>query len=391
MLRAFRYELNPNKTQKEQIKQTCGCCRLVYNYMLDVKKTAYEVDKINLSKYDLINLLPNLKKDSKYSFLKDVSSKALQQSIINLGTAYNNFFRKKNSTGFPKFKKKGVRDSFRIPEACKIDYNTWKVKIAKIGEVKIFKGRNKPVAGNIKSYTISHTGRTDRYYISILFEVPDKPKLNNNKSVGIDLGVKNFAILSDGRVFESQKYFKSNLKKLRILQRTADRRYNNKVSTENQSNNWKKAVKQLAKLHEHIAFQRKDFLNKVSTEIARNYSTVCVETLNVKKMLMKSNRKLSQLISDCGWSMFITMLGYKCDNLIKIDKYFASSQTCSNCNYVEKKVKDLSVRSWICPNCNTEHDRDKNAAKNILREGLSLCGPKVSNNTMLVPGAPLVN
>ena len=389
MLRSFRYELNPNKTQKELIKQTCGCCRLVYNYMLDMKITAYEENKINLSTFDLINLLPDLK-NNQYSFLKDAPSKALQQSIINLGTAYNNFFRKKNGTGFPKFKKKGVRDSFRIPVACKIDYDTWKVKIAKIGEVKIFKGRNKQIKGNIKSYTVSHTGRTDRYYISILFEVPDKPKLNNNKSVGIDLGVKNFAILSDGRVFESQKYLKSNLNKLKILQETASRRYNSKVPTENQSNNWKKAVKQLAKLHEHIAFQRKDFLNKVSTEIARNYSTVCVETLDVKKMLMKSNHQLSQLISDCGWSMFIKMLEYKCDNLIKVDKYFASSQTCSNCGHKENKVQDLSVRSWTCPNCNTEHDRDKNAAKNILREGLSLCG-QVSNNTMLVPGSSLVN
>jgi len=354
--------------------------------MLDVKKTAYEEDKINLSTFNLIKLITNLKKDDKYSFLKDVSINALQQSIINLGTAYTNFFRKKNSTGFPKFKKKGVRDSFRIPKACKIDYNTWKVKIAKIGEVKIFKGRNKQIAGKIKSYTVSHTRRTDRYFISILFEVPDKPKLNNNKSVGIDLGVKNFAILSDGEVFENQKYLKSNLKKLRILQRTVSRRHKNNVSTEKQSNNWKKAVKQLAKLHEHIAFQRKDFLNKVSTEIARNYSTVCVETLDVNKMLMKSNHQLSQLISDCGWSMFITMLEYKCDTLIKVDKYFASSQTCSNCGHVESKVKDLSVRSWICPNCNTVHNRDINAAKNILREGLSLCGHKVSNCTMLVPG-----
>lgn len=379
MLRAIKYELNPTKAQKALIKQSCGCCRKVYNTMLDRKISAYKENGRTLSAFDLIKQLPELK--SEFTFLKDAPSQALQQAIKNLDTAYANFFRKGGS-GFPKFKKKGVRDSFRIPIACAIDYDNWTIKVAKIGTVRFFKGHNKQINGKIKSYTISHTS-TDRYFISVLYETEDRAKLNNNKSVGIDMGIKDFAVLSDGKVFENQKYLKHNLRKLRILQRTVNRRYQQGKKREEQSNNWKKAVKQAAKLHEHIAFQRYDYLHKVSTWIANNYSTVCVETLNVKGMM--KNHHLAQAISDCSWGMFINMLEYKCDNLVKIDKWFASSQTCSECGYINTATKNLTIREWTCPKCGTIHNRDLNAAKNIEREGLSLCGHKVSGYTMLAP------
>jgi len=384
MLRAIKYELNPTNTQKEQIKQTCGCCRLVYNTMLDRKISAYKESGTTISAIELINQLPELK--SEKEFLKEVPSQSLQQAIRNLDSAYVNFFRKGGS-GFPKFKKKGVKDSFRIPVACVINYDNWTIKVAKIGTIRFFKGHNKQINGRIKSYTISHTS-TDRYFISVLYEADDRAKLNNNKSVGIDMGIKDFAVLSDGKVFENQKYLKSNLRKLRVMQRTVSRRYQQGKKREEQSNNWKKAVKQVAKLQEKVAFQRYDYLHKVSIWIAENYSTVCVETLNVKGMM--KNHHLAQAISDCGWGMFINMLEYKCDNLVKIDKWFASSQTCSECGYVNTATKNLAIREWICPECGTIHNRDLNAAQNIEREGLSLCGLKVSGCTMLAPRTPLL-
>ena len=384
MLRAIKYELNPTKAQKTLIRQTCGCCRKVYNVMLDRKISAYKEDGTSLSSFELINQLPELKKELTY--LKDAPSQALQQVIKNLDAAYANFFRKGGS-GFPKFKKKGCKDSFRIPVACLIDYDNWTIKVAKIGTVRFFKGHNKQINGKIKSYTIIHTS-TDRYYISVLYETMDKPKLNNNKSVGIDVGIKDFATLSDGKVFENQKHLKSNLKKLRVLQRTVSRRYQRNKKREEQSNNWRKAVKRVAKLQEHIAFQRYDYLHKVSTWIARNYSTVCVETLNVKGMV--KNHHLAQAVSDCGWGAFIIMLEYKCDNLVKIDRWFASSQTCFECGHKEDKVKNLSIREWTCSKCGTIHNRDLNAALNIEREGLSLCGLKVSGCTMLAPRTSLL-
>ena len=178
MLRAIKYELNPTKTQKEQIKQTCGCCRLVYNTMLDRKISAYKESGITISAIELINQLPELK--SEKEFLKGVPSQSLQQAIRNLDSAYANFFRKGGS-GFPKFKKKGVKDSFRIPVACVIDYDNWVIKTAKIGKIKFYKGHNKKISGKIKSYTISHTN-TDRYFISVLYaknrqqEIPKKQK-----------------------------------------------------------------------------------------------------------------------------------------------------------------------------------------------------------------------
>lgn len=379
MLRAIRYEINPTKSQQVLIKKTCGCCRLVYNIMLDKKINAYENEKIKISAYDLVNDIPKLKDEKE--FLKEVASQALQQAINNLDHAYKSFFKRGNK-GYPKFKKKGQKDSYRIPIPCVIDYDKWVVKVAKIGNIKIFKGRNKQINGPIKSYTISHTS-TDRYFISVLYECNDKLNLNNNESIGIDVGIKTFAVLSDGTEFENQKLLKSNLLKLRILQRSASRKYKRDKKVEDQSSNYRKAQKRVAKLHERIRFQRLDYLHKKSSWIAKNYSTVCLETLNIRGMV--KNKKLSRAISDCGWGLFITMLEYKCDKVVKIDRWLPSSQTCSECGYINKQTKNLSVRKWSCPNCGVIHDRDINAAKNIKREGLSLCEHNVDGYIKRVP------
>ena len=369
MYKAIKYELKPNKVQRTLINKTCGCTRLIYNLMLAERIKLYEAAKQNISSYDLMKKLTFLKKEDEYQFLKEVSSQALQQSILDLDKAYKNFFRRGNK-GFPKFKKKNINDSFRVPIPCKIDYDKWTVKLAKLGEVKVYKGHNKQIKGIIKSYTVKHT-KTDRYFVSILYKTQDKNKKLNNRAVGIDVGIKTFATLSDGKVFENQKYLKSNLKKLRVLQRAVNRKYKKGISREKQSNNWKKGIKQAARLYEHISFQRQDFLHKVSKYIADNYSTVCVETLNIKGMT--KNRHLSRAISDCAWGKFLTFLEYKCDKLIKIDKWFASSQTCSVCGFVNQETKNLAVREWVCPQCGEIHDRDLNASKNILRVGLTRC------------------
>ncbi len=375
MLRAIKYELCLNKSQRTLIKKTCGCARLIYNLSLAKKNHEYETNGSSLSEYDLSKELTKLKSLTEYKFLNEVPSQALQQSIHNLSQAFTNFFKNPGHFKFPKFKKKGVKDSFRIPVPCEMDYLEWKIKVSKLGWIKFYKGHNKQIKGKIKSYTISRSS-TDRYYISILYETTNRVSLNNGKSVGIDLGVKSFAVLSSGEVFENQKYLKQNLAKLKVLQRSASRKYQKGKKREDQSKNWKKAMMRVSKLHEHIAFQRKDYLEKISTWISQNYSTVCVESLKIQKMM--KNHILSREISDCGWGMFLDMLSRKCDQVLMIDTYFPSSQTCSVCGHIEKSIKNLNVRTWVCPVCGSIHDRDLNAAQNILREGLSLCGHKVN-------------
>ena len=372
MLRAIKYELRPNATQRSLINRTCGCCRFVYNNALAFAR------ENKVSNYVLVKRLPQLKAENEW--LKEVPSQALQQSIIDLGKAFKNKWNGHN--GWPVFHRKGNNEAFRIPVPCAVDYSRYRVNIPKLGSVKFY--RDKPIEqSKIHSFTVSRT-TTGRYYISILYEVPDRVPLNNGQAVGIDVGVKSFAVCSDGVVFENQKYYTSELRHLRVLQRTMARRYDKsrdiydesgrKIGErEPQSKNWYKAEEAVAKCHEHIRNQRRDYLNKVSSQLASQYGIVCVEGLNVKGMV--KNRHLSRAISDCGWTLFKEMLRYKCDTLIEVDRWFASSQTCGCCGYKNVKVKNLNVREWACPECGTHHDRDGNAAENILREGLSRYSP----------------
>ena len=372
MLRAIKYELRPNATQRSLINRTCGCCRFVYNNALAFTR------ENKVSNYVLIKRLPQLKEENEW--LKEVPSQALQQSIIDLGKAFRNKWNGHN--GWPVFHRKGNNESFRIPVPCVIDYSRYRISIPKLGSVKFY--RDKPIEQTrIHSYTVSRTA-TDRYYISILYEAPDRVPLDNGHAVGVDVGVKSFAVCSDGVVFENQKHYQSEMRHLRVLQRTMARRYDKSKDIydgngrkigerEPQSRNWYKAKAAVAKCHERIRNQRRDYLNKVSSQLASQYSIVCVESLNVKGMVR--NRHLSRAISDCGWTLFKEMLRYKCDAVIEIDRWFASSQTCGNCGYKNAEVKNLNVREWTCPECGTHHDRDGNAAENILREGLSRYSP----------------
>ena len=386
--RAIKYELAPSATQRETLKRMLGCTRFVWNKLLSLSVTKYESEKkFIISVPELNSTLNCLKRES--DFLREAPSQALQQVFLQQQKALKDFLKHRKTDrhfGFPKFHKKHNGDSFSIPVPCQIDFSNWKIKLPKLGLVKVLKGSNKAIpVKQIKCYTVSLTP-TGRFYVSVIYSVTKERFPNNGKAVGIDLGIKHYCVTSEGEMFENQKYLSRNLKRLRVMQRSLSRKYKVGKRREEQSNNWKKTMEKVCKLHEKIGFQRKDFLHKLSTYLAKKYYTVYAETLSVKNMV--KNRKLSRVISDAGWSMFLSMLKYKCGNFVEIDRFYPSSQTCSVCESVNPKVKNLSVRSWVCPNCNTFHDRDLNAAKNILREGLSLCGHKVSHQTMLAPRTP---
>ena len=251
--------------------------------------------------------------------------------------------------------------------------------LAKIGKVRLYRGHNKRIPNDAKvyHYSVEYKPSLDRCFLSVVYEdnsSTNKRIPNKDTHCGIDVGIKTFATLSDGKVFENQKHLKSNLKKLRVLQRSASRKYRKGKNKFEQSSNWKKIQKRIAKLHFHIANQRQDYNHKVSRYIADNFYHVSVEDLSVNNM--QKNHKLAQAISDVAWSQFITMLQYKCCVLRKVNRFYASSQTCSACGHKNEEVKDLKLRHWTCPVCGASHGRDLNAAKNIDREGLSLLSEK---------------
>lgn len=359
MLIAYKYRLHPNKEQQEIFAKTFGCVRFIYNRMLSDK-----IDYYNKTKQKLNNTPAQYKKE--FEWLKEVDSLALANAQMNLQTAYNNFFRSPKN-GFPKFKsKKKNRNSYTTNNqkgtVCFID---GKLRLPKVGLVKIRQHRKIKESGVIKSAIISQTP-SGKYYVSILVEQEDEKYLpKTNKNIGIDLGIKDFAITSDGQKIGNPKYLAKSEKKIAKLQRQLFRKTKG-------SNNRNKARIKLARAWEKITNQRIDFLQKLSTELIRNYGVICLEDLNVGGMV--KNHNLAKAISDCSWSEFVRMLQYKAEwygrTISKIDRFYPSSQTCNCCGCVNPITKDLSVREWTCPECGVTHDRDVNAAKNILKQGL---------------------
>ena len=310
MEKAYKFRIYPNRTQEILIQKTFGCVRFVYNYFLDKRIKAYEADKTTLTYSKCSGELTKLKQE--LVWLKEPGKFSLQNALKQLDAAYQNFF-KRIEAGYPKFKSKKNRH---------------------------------------KSYK---TNRTNKNFV------------RTDKYVGIDLGIKDFAITSDGYKYSNHKYLKQSLTKLAHLQRELSRKTKG-------GSNWEKAKIKVARWQEKIANQRKDKLNKLSSAIVKSYDVICLEDLQIKNMV--KNHTLAQSISDASWSAFTRQLSYKAKwhgkEVVKIDKFFPSSQTCHVCGHRNKGTKHLGVRTWICPNCHTEHDRDINAAVNILHEGLRI-------------------
>ena len=358
--KGYKFRLLPNVEQSIFLNKSFGCARLVYNHFLNEKIELWEQEKKSLSRFDMQKELKDMKDWEGMEFLKEINSQTLQYSLLQLDTAYKNFFNriKKSSKekGFPKFKHKGNHDSFHVPQFFKIENN--KVKIPKL-KTELKFNRSRTIKGEIKSITISKEP-TNKYFITFLVEEEIEQLPISNNHIGIDLGIKEFAVISNGEHIEHPKILKHYETKLIKEQKKLSK----KISGSNNRN--KQRIK-VAKIYEKITNTRKDFLHKLSTRLIRENQSINLEDLNVKGMV--KNHKLAKSILDSGWSEFRRMLEYKAswhDREIKIiPTFYPSSKTCSSCGYKFEKL-DLGTREWKCPECNTIHDRDENASKNIL-------------------------
>jgi putative transposase len=355
--KSYKFRIYPNKEQEELLAKHFGCARFVYNRFLKERQEEYLNNGNSLSYYDNAKSLTELKNE--LIWLKEVNSQSMQSALKHLDIAYHRFFKK--LAKFPKFKKKFDKQSFHIPQSLAIEDG-------KLSIPKFKKGINivihRKMEGKILNGTITKSA-TGKYYVSIVCEAEHQELKKTNSSVGIDTGIKDLAILSDGNKYENIKSFRTSLKKLKYEQRQLSKKIKGSVQRNKQKT-------KLALIHEKVANKRKDHLHKVSTDIIKNHDVICIEDLNVKGMI--KNHKLAQALSDVSLGMFCDMLSYKASwndkTIIKIDRFFPSSKMCSNCHWIKQDLT-LKEREWTCMSCSTTHDRDINASKNILLQGLN--------------------
>lgn len=361
--RAYRYELKPNMTQRILLAKHSGCARFAYNWGLAQRITLYQEEKKStnpMAQHKALNQL----KQTEFPWMYEVSKCAPQEALRDLDRAFKNFFtglKAGTKVGFPKFKKKGVHDSFRLTGTIKIKGKA--VQLPRLGVIHL---KEEPyVGGRILSATVNR--EADRWFVSLSCEVEIKePKPVKGEVVGIDVGLNHFAIMSDGLKIEAPKPLAKYLKRLKRLSKKHSRKQKG-------SNNRKKSALALARLHRKIRNIRQDFIHKLTTKLARTKSEIVIEDLNVRGMMR--NERLARHITDVGWGEFRRQLSYKTiwygSALTTVNRFYPSSKTCSKCDYVMKEMP-FSLREWDCPSCGTHHDRDENAAKNLKKQAKSI-------------------
>lgn len=362
----YKFRIYPNIAQAQQIHRTFGCCRFVWNHYLAMRKDLYEQDGKSMNYNACSKDMTQLKKS--VNWLREVDATALQSSLRDLDTAYQNFFRrvkKGKNPGYPKFKsKRNHRQSYKSKcVGTNIKVLEGAVQLPKLGKVKC--RISKSVEGRILSATVSQTP-SGKYFVALCCTDVDICQLPTTGAVvGLDMGIKSLAISSDGVEYPNHKYLTKSQKKLAKFQRQLSRKTK-------RSNRWEKARLQVARLHEHIANQRHDMLHKLSTDLVQNYDLIAIEDLAPSDMV--KNHKLAKAIYDASWGEFRRQLEYKAawygKKVVTIDRFFPSNQLCSVCGAQWSGAKDPSVQKWICPECGASHNRSTNAARNILNEGL---------------------
>ena len=362
MLKSYKYRIYPNESQQRQMSKTFGSCRYVYNWALNLKNKRYQEFKQNVNRFELSSMLTFMKTTNELEWLNDVNSQSIQASLRHLDVAFTNFFRK--TFKYPNFKRRNQKQSFECPQNVKINFETKKIQIPKIGKVKYKDIQT--FDGQIKTCSVSKN-TSGQYFISILvdnsIELPLKKEITESTSIGIDVGISTFCTLSTGEKVENPKWFNASAKKLAIYQK----RFSKKVLKSKNRNEQRIKV---AKIYNDITNKRKDFINKLTTKIIKNHDTIFVEDLNITNMMQ--TKSLAKSIQSASWGEFFRQLEYKSawygKNLIKIGRFEPSSKMCS-CGKINSNLQ-LSDRNWVCTSCGELHDRDILASNNIKKFGL---------------------